>query len=39
MKLLRGIDPKRARAAARDYLDRYPSGFARDDAEPIVSDE
>ncbi|MBX3208913.1 MAG: FecR domain-containing protein [Labilithrix sp.] len=39
MKLLRGIDGKRARAAARDYLERYPNGFARRDAELIVSGE
>jgi ferric-dicitrate binding protein FerR (iron transport regulator) len=37
MKLLRGIDKERARAAARDYLDRHPSGFARHDAELILS--
>jgi hypothetical protein len=37
MKLLRGIDRDRARAAARDYLDRYPTGFARADAEVILS--
>lgn len=39
MKLLRAIDGKRARAAARDYLERYPNGFARRDAELIVGGE
>ena len=37
MKLLRDIDKERARAAARDYLRRYPSGFARADAELILT--
>jgi len=32
MKLLRGIDDSAARAAALDYLQRYPKGFARSDA-------
>lgn len=37
MKLLRGVDRERARAAARAYLERYPDGFARRDAELILS--
>ncbi|MEB2314186.1 MAG: hypothetical protein OZ921_10335 [Sorangiineae bacterium] len=37
MKLLGGIDGDRDRAAAKDYLYRYPSGFARADAILIVS--
>ncbi len=38
MKLLRGVNHDRARLAARDYLDRYPSGFAHTDAELILSE-
>ncbi|OJY28692.1 MAG: hypothetical protein BGO98_07505 [Myxococcales bacterium 68-20] len=37
MKLLRGVDRERARAAARAYLERYPNGFGRRDAELILS--
>jgi len=37
MKLLREIDPTAARAAARDYRDRYPNGFARANADAILS--
>jgi hypothetical protein len=37
MKLLQAVDPARAPAAAREYLSRYPSGFARADAERIAS--
>lgn len=37
MKLLVGVDHDRARAAAHDYLQRYPTGFARADAELILS--
>jgi hypothetical protein len=37
MKLLRGVDRERARAAARAYLETYPNGFARRDAEVILS--
>jgi ferric-dicitrate binding protein FerR (iron transport regulator) len=37
MKLLVVVDPSRAQAAAREYLTRYPSGFARTDAEKIAS--
>jgi hypothetical protein len=36
MKLLQTYDVKAARAAARDYLARYPSGFARSDAEIVL---
>jgi ferric-dicitrate binding protein FerR (iron transport regulator) len=37
MKLLRSVDRDRARAAAKSYLDAYPNGFARHDAELILS--
>jgi hypothetical protein len=37
MKLLHAVDPSRAPAAAREYLSRYPSGFARGDAERIAN--
>jgi ferric-dicitrate binding protein FerR (iron transport regulator) len=37
MRLLQAVDPSRAPAAAREYLSRYPSGFARADAEKIAS--
>lgn len=37
MKLLRDVDQKRAQAAARDYLERYPTGFARNDAALILA--
>jgi hypothetical protein len=33
MRLLRETEPKRAAAAARQYLARYPNGFARSEAE------
>ena len=36
MKLLVGYDRTRAAEAARDYLHRYPSGFARSDAEALT---
>jgi hypothetical protein len=36
MKVLAGVNHRRAAEAARDYLSRYPSGFARDDAEMIL---
>jgi hypothetical protein len=36
MRLLRGTE--RGRAAARDYLARYPSGFARADARAILDE-
>lgn len=35
MQLLGGVDRVRARAAAEQYLARYPKGFARADAEVI----
>ncbi len=39
MKLLQTFDPEAARGAARDYLGRYPNGFARSDAEIILRAE
>ena len=36
MRLLRSADPGRAQAAARQYLGRYPNGFARAEAESIL---
>jgi hypothetical protein len=36
MKVLAAVNHRRATEAARDYLARYPSGFARDDAETIL---
>jgi ferric-dicitrate binding protein FerR (iron transport regulator) len=38
LKLLRGHDPARAKAAAREYLSRYPGGFARTDATRILNE-
>jgi hypothetical protein len=35
--LLRRLDPVAARSAARSYLARYPSGYARHDAEQLIS--
>jgi ferric-dicitrate binding protein FerR (iron transport regulator) len=37
MKLLRGVDNERARESARDYVKRHPNGFARQDADLILS--
>ena len=37
MRLLGGQDPSAARKAAHEYLQRYPSGFARAEAEAIES--
>jgi hypothetical protein len=37
MKLLSVIDPEAGAQAAADYLARFPSGFARPDAEKLVS--
>jgi hypothetical protein len=37
MRLLRTIDPTKAATAARQYIQRYPAGFARADAEAIVA--
>jgi hypothetical protein len=39
MKLLRTMDRDRARTAAQDYLKRYPTGFARRDAEVILEEK
>jgi len=36
MRLLRSVDPGRAPSAARQYLGRYPNGFARAEAETIL---
>jgi len=35
LKLLAGYDHARAESAAREYLRRYPNGFARSDAEAV----
>ena len=37
MRILRGGSPAKAAALARDYLARFPNGFARAEAEAIVS--
>jgi hypothetical protein len=37
MRLLHSVAPSRAVVAARDYLARYPNGFARTEAEGIVA--
>ena len=37
MKLLAGIDAEAGARAAADYLARFPSGFARPDAEKLVA--
>jgi len=37
MKVLVTSDPARARGAAREYLARFPKGFARADAEKILA--
>ena len=37
MRLLRTADPGRATTAARQYLGRYPNGFARAEAEAILA--
>jgi len=39
MKILRPMDRMRARDAARAYLQRYPSGFARADAQAVLESE
>jgi outer membrane protein assembly factor BamD (BamD/ComL family) len=39
MKIFATTDPRRAIDAAREYLARYPVGFARADAETILSRE
>ena len=38
MKLLRELDAARAKQAARSYLARYPRGFARADAQVILTE-
>jgi outer membrane protein assembly factor BamD (BamD/ComL family) len=37
MRLLRSSDHARALSAAKQYLARYPAGFARAEAEAIVA--
>jgi hypothetical protein len=37
MRLFRALDITKAMAAARQYLQRYPAGFARTDAEAILA--
>ncbi len=37
MRVLRSMAPESARAAARDYLARYPGGYARPEAEALLS--
>jgi ferric-dicitrate binding protein FerR (iron transport regulator) len=37
MNLLQGLNPTAARAAARQYLVRYPRGYAKDDAEKLLA--
>jgi ferric-dicitrate binding protein FerR (iron transport regulator) len=37
VRVLRASSPSRAASAARDYLARYPDGFARAEAEAIVA--
>lgn len=37
MRVLRSVAPERAAASARDYLARYPAGFARADAEALLA--
>jgi len=37
MRLLRTLDPPKATSAAHYYLQRYPNGFARADAEGILT--
>jgi hypothetical protein len=37
MRLLRPIAPAVAASAARQYLARYPKGFARDEAEETIA--
>ena len=36
MRVLRSIAPERAASSARDYLGRYPSGYARAEAEAVL---
>jgi outer membrane protein assembly factor BamD (BamD/ComL family) len=37
MRLLRTLDPRKAAGAAAHYIQRYPTGFARTDAEGILA--
>ena len=37
MRLLRGLDRTRAAVAAQQYVQRFPNGFARSDAEAILA--
>jgi outer membrane protein assembly factor BamD (BamD/ComL family) len=39
MNLLRTVDHARAVSAANDYLAKYPSGFARNEAQGIVAEK
>ena len=39
MNLLHTVDPPRAVTAAKEYLARYPNGFARGEAEAIVAEK
>jgi len=36
LKALKSSNPARAKIAAREYLDRFPRGFARDEAESVL---
>jgi hypothetical protein len=38
MRLLHATSPARGRAVAREYMGRYPNGFARGEAEAIVAE-
>jgi hypothetical protein len=38
LRLLRRRDPARAAAAAREYLARFPDGFARAEADAVLAD-
>ena len=37
LNLLQGSEPSAAQAAARDYLARYPRGYAKNDAEKLLA--
>jgi hypothetical protein len=37
MRVERAVSPARAAVAAREYLARYPNGFARTEAEAILA--
>jgi hypothetical protein len=36
LRILRAMDPMAARIAAREYLSRYPGGYAKNDAEKLL---